>query len=158
MREFLIDANEELKRADHLIYVSLKYTRTVDVIKSIIERFINSCDFLLKGLLEIEKERGKINSVPAAPVLRANTLLDLYPHNKELIDFIEWYLLLRKLKKADYTASQEYRRHVTMTAFLDEKGTYEVDIDRIYEYYEVAKSGLPLIRELAKPEGEELEE
>lgn len=158
MREFLIDANEELKRADHLIYVSLKYTRTVDVIKSIIERFINSCDFLIDGLLTIEKERGKIESNPPAPIQKTNILLKLYPDNKEMINFIEWYLLLRKLTKADYTASQEYRRHVTMTAFLDEKGTYEVDIDKIYEFYEIAKSALLLIRELASPEGEEAEE
>ena len=31
---------EELKRVDHLVYVSLKYTRTVDVIRSIIDRLI----------------------------------------------------------------------------------------------------------------------
>ena len=38
MSEYLVDSKQEINRADHLIYVSLKYTRTVDVIKSIIER------------------------------------------------------------------------------------------------------------------------
>ena len=41
MNTYLDKAKSELKRADHLIFVSLKYTRTVDVIRSIIERLIN---------------------------------------------------------------------------------------------------------------------
>ena len=31
MNENIHDAKQEMKRVDHLIYVSLKYTRTVDV-------------------------------------------------------------------------------------------------------------------------------
>ncbi len=42
MLESLDLAKEEIKRADHLMYVSLKYTRTVDILKSIIERLINA--------------------------------------------------------------------------------------------------------------------
>ena len=38
------DADEELKRADHMIYVTLKYTRTADVIHNILKRLINAFD------------------------------------------------------------------------------------------------------------------
>jgi hypothetical protein len=55
MKESLSEAFEELKRADHLIYVSLKYTRTVDVIKSIIERLINAYDDAIITLLDKSK-------------------------------------------------------------------------------------------------------
>ena len=40
MTENLENAKEELKRIDHLIYVTLKYTRTVDVLLSVVERMI----------------------------------------------------------------------------------------------------------------------
>ena len=60
MREEFEDAKSELKRVDHLIYVSLKYTRTVDVFKSIIERLINSYGFLIEGILASLKDRKKI--------------------------------------------------------------------------------------------------
>ena len=53
MKESLQDAKEELKRIDHLIYVTLKYTRTVDVFLSIIERMINSYEFIIDVLLKI---------------------------------------------------------------------------------------------------------
>ena len=41
MKDYLDDVKNEVKRVDHLIYVSLKYTRTVDVIRSVVERIIN---------------------------------------------------------------------------------------------------------------------
>ena len=44
----LDEAKEEIKRADHLIYISLKYTKTVDVIKITIQRLINAFDFAIR--------------------------------------------------------------------------------------------------------------
>ena len=32
--EYLIEAREELNRIEHIIYVSLKYTRTTDVLRN----------------------------------------------------------------------------------------------------------------------------
>ena len=61
--ESLDNAKEELKRVDHLIYVSLKYTRTVDVIKSIIERMINAFDFSIRAGLEYAKGKKKIKAI-----------------------------------------------------------------------------------------------
>ncbi len=50
--EFLETAQDELKRADHLMFVSLKYTRTVDVIKSIITRLKAAIDAGFEVLLQ----------------------------------------------------------------------------------------------------------
>ncbi|MFH1317204.1 MAG: hypothetical protein ABII01_06810 [Candidatus Woesearchaeota archaeon] len=72
--ENLQEAFSELKRADHLIFVSLKYTRTVDVIKSIIERLINCLDFSIIALLESYKEKKKITDIPSSPVARAKKI------------------------------------------------------------------------------------
>ena len=46
--ENIENAVSQLKRADHLLYVTLKYTRTVDVIKSIIKRLISAFDFAVE--------------------------------------------------------------------------------------------------------------
>ena len=45
MKEALDNAKEELKRVDHLFYVSLKYTRTADMMRHLIERLINAFSF-----------------------------------------------------------------------------------------------------------------
>ena len=44
-------AKGQLLRADHLFHVTLKYTRTVDVIRNTIERLIGGLDFAIKDAL-----------------------------------------------------------------------------------------------------------
>ncbi len=138
MKESLDDARKELKRADHLIFVSLKYTRTVDVIKNVIERLINAYDFGMEALFKYAKSKKKIDSFPSAPVVRAEKIKEIYSDDKQLANYINLYMLFRKVKKAKFNRALEYRRHVTMTAFLD-NGEVEVSIDIITEYFEKTK-------------------
>ena len=57
MNEDLENAIQELKRVDHLFWVSWKYTRTFDVIRNTVERLINVYDFGLNCILEFAKEK-----------------------------------------------------------------------------------------------------
>jgi hypothetical protein len=134
MREILTDAREELKRADHLLYVSLKYTRTVDVIRSIIERLLNSIELLFGNLLEHAKEEKKIDEISSNIGLRAEMVKELYPDNEVLVEMVNFYFTMKKILRAEYRRSREFRRHVTMTAITD-FGVVEIDIDRIKEHY-----------------------
>ena len=138
MKDFLEEARGELVRADHLIYVSLKYTRTVDVIKSCIDRLINTFDSVILGLLEEAKEQGKIEVIPPAPIMKASALKNLHKDNMKIQNFMDLYLFLRKVTRAKFTRAREYRRHVTMTAFVDEE-YIEITIDIITEYYHRAR-------------------
>src|SRR3989344_3363230 len=113
MNEQLMSARDEMKRVDHLIYVSLKYTRTVDVIKNTIERLISSMDFIVLALLEHFKETKKIKLYPDSPVQRVETLNTLMAGDSLLAEYLDLYIQCRKLSKAPYTKREEYRRHVT---------------------------------------------
>jgi hypothetical protein len=146
LKEYLNDAREELKRVDHLIYVSLKYTRTVDVIKSIIVRLIDSFDFMLNGILEDLKVQGKIEEVPVAPKLKCDFLLKFH-NDAKVQEMIDFYLLLRKLNTAKYTEHEEFRRHVTMRATIGEI-EMDVTIDLVEEYYYKAKGYLDYLEKM----------
>lgn len=135
MKESLDESRKELKRAEHLIYVSLKYTRTVDVIKNVVERLINAYDFGMDALFKLAKEQDLIEAVPSAPLLKVESLKNIFSEDKNLSNYLNLYLLFRKINKAKFNRAREYRRHVTMTAFLDE-GEVEISIDIISEYYE----------------------
>ncbi|PIN79748.1 hypothetical protein COV16_02560, partial [Candidatus Woesearchaeota archaeon CG10_big_fil_rev_8_21_14_0_10_34_8] len=104
MRESVINSWEELKRVDHLIYVSLKYTRTVDVIKSIVERLINAYDFLMQAILEKAEEENKITEVPKMAVQRVTAVHKLYPYDQKMNSFLDFYMLLRKIVRAKTSA------------------------------------------------------
>lgn len=146
--EYFDKAIEELKRVDHLVYVSLKYTRTVDVIKSVIERLINSFHFAALELLEYAKEKKKIKDYPAAEGLRIDLLLKIFLDNPELKEYFQLYLMLRRLSKADYAKREEYRRHVTMIATMDDGKVMEIDIDKVEEYYHKTKKFMHLIKKI----------
>ena len=146
MKESLDLAKEELKRVDHLIYVSLKYTRTVDVLKSIIERMINAYGFAIDTLLKKALEEKEIDNMPDRDLLKAELTKKIY--DEELVyDNMNTYLLFRKLKNVEYKKSDEYRRHVAITSEVDGK-VIIIDIDSISDYYKKIQNFIKYIEEL----------
>ena len=148
--EYLDEAREEIKRVDHLVYVSLKYTRTVDVIKSVVERIINSFNFVILELLEFAKSKKKIKDYPVAPGLRCDTLNNVFSDNDELKEYLAFYQLLRRISRADYTKREEYRRHVTMITNLYDGEVLEVHIDLLQEYYTKTKAFVEFAKNLVE--------
>jgi hypothetical protein len=151
MEESLRNALSELKRAEHSLFVSLKYTRTVDVIKHIIERLIATIDYSIEVLLRHAKSQRRIAEVPTISRLRIEAVKALYPEDEMIHDFCQFYLKLRRMDKAKYEKSQEYRRHVTMTVHLDE-GTEHVTIDMIQDFFEKTKEFVNHVKELIQSE------
>ena len=155
MKESFDEAVQELKRVDHLFWVSLKYTRTVDVIKHVIDRLINCIGFGLESLLKYAKEKKLVTSIPENAGLRCELLKKTFPENAEIIDYINFYLLLRKLSKAEYAKREEFRRHVTMIATIDKGEIVEVSIDVLKEYYEKTRNFITLVKKIINEEKEE---
>jgi hypothetical protein len=125
---------EEFKRVDHLYHVSLKYTRTVDVIRSVIERLIATFEHGIDALLKCLKEEKAIPEIPDSPVAKG-TLMKEKCEDDKITQTIQEYLLLRKLMRAEYTKREEFRRHVTM--IVDFGGQpINIDIDKLKEYYD----------------------
>ncbi|MFB6198662.1 MAG: hypothetical protein ABEI52_10405 [Halobacteriaceae archaeon] len=135
MKESLNDAKEELKRVDHLLFVSLKYTRTVDVILNTINRMIQAYDRLIETLLRKAKEEGEIEEIPEAPKRRVSVVKDLHPDDETVQDNVDLYDLLRKIHRSKHEREREYRRHVTLRTYVDGREEI-VNIDICEEYYE----------------------
>ncbi|MEE9525294.1 MAG: hypothetical protein V3V78_01665 [Candidatus Woesearchaeota archaeon] len=139
MKDYLDKLKSELKRADHLFYVSLKYTRTVDVIRSVIERLINAFDVGMEGLLQKVKRRRKTLEVPEQPRKRAEVTKEVFADDPQLIKFIDFYLGLRDIIQARYDKAKEYRRNVRMITYLNLETPMDVNIDLVLEFFEETK-------------------
>jgi hypothetical protein len=145
MSEYLEEAREELKRVDHIIYVSLKYTRTVDVIRNALLRMVSACDYMIEGILDFNIQKKKIKEIPKTPIQRIELVKQLHKDDTDLHKFIRFYVFLRELVKAPYTRREEYRRHVTMIAQLKNQ-TAEIDIDILEDNFDnVAKDFLEYV-------------
>ena len=145
MNESLDNAIQELKRIDHLVFVSLKYTRTVDVIKNIITRVINCFDFGLDTVLEYAKEKKMIEEIPISPVAKCELTKKIFADNEELVKYVEFYSFLRVLDRSSYQRHLEYRRHVAMVVVMEGE-VFHFGIDAMHEYYEKSKQYIEFIR------------
>ncbi len=143
MRETIENAVEELKRVDHSIFVSLKYTRTVDILINILIRMVDCYEFLMLALLKYALENKMIGEIPQTPKERAIMIKTIFKE-QEIHDNIDLYLLLKAMLKSTYTKENEYRRHVAMRAIV--AGREEIiNINIISQYYEYLTSFFHLV-------------
>lgn len=133
MMSSLHDAAEELKRVDHQIYVSLKYTRTVDVLVNIINRMIDAYDRLIDALLKHALARNLVTEIPETPRERSLLAKQAF-EDASVQDNMALYNKLRDIKKASHQKINEYRRHVTLITYIHGKEEL-IDIDTITDYY-----------------------
>ena len=135
---------EEFKRVDHLYYVTLKYTRTVDVLRSVIERMISTFEQGIDAVLKCMKEEKIIDEIPTNPVGKSQLMHEKCNDN-ELRGYLDLYLKMRKIMRAEYSKREEFRRHVTMITQLEGE-TINIDIDLLKEYYDITKNFLTLVK------------
>ncbi len=130
MNDYLLEAREELKRLEHIIYVSLKYTRTVDVILNALQRLLSTYDWIIEAYLEDARSKGLIDSLPKSPAFRKNKLQELYPDDHELARYLAFYTFLKTVVNSPRQKKQEFRRHVALTMELN-NADIEVNIDNL---------------------------
>jgi len=148
MEETIENAVEELKRVDHSIFVSLKYTRTVDILENIIIRMVDCYEFLFVALLKYAKENKMTADMPSTPKERVTLIKELFKE-QEVHDNIDLYLLLKAMLKANFSRENEYRRHVAMRAII--AGREEIiNINIISRYYEFLTSFFHMVDNLRK--------
>ncbi len=152
MKDSLEEADREIRRVDHLIYVSLKYTRTVDILKSAVQRIIDAYDAAILALLKFLKEGGRIDEIPKSPGLRVTNLKGCFTEEPLFLDFFEHYLQMREILRSDFDRREEFRRHVTMISKLKGK-MVEITIDSITEDYKKVKTFVMLVRTYIEKEG-----
>ncbi|RLE41767.1 hypothetical protein DRJ19_05300 [Candidatus Woesearchaeota archaeon] len=153
VNEYLMKAKQEMKRVDHIYWVSLKYTRTVDVIRNAIERMLNVLFFAVDCFLAYAMKQGKIENIPATPIQKAELAKRILSEadKSELADGIDFYLFLRKLLKAPFSREDEYRKTVRM--IVDLEGKYvSVDLEELANYYAKVKAFLSAIEDIVKCE------
>ena len=148
-----INAREELKRADHLIYVSLKYTRTVDVIESVIVRLMSAQQMTIDALLEWLEKKKKLKKIDLSKPYKTKIELirEKMKKDETVIKLLDFYEYLIKIMKADHIKKEEFRKNVRLIAH-DKNGNVieEVGIEVLKEYYRRAYDQIDTIEKMMK--------
>jgi hypothetical protein len=122
--------------ADHLLYVSLKYTKTCDVIINLLLRWKIMIEHGMAKLVEKEKKNKKWKVVPDAPRVKLMQLKKIYSDDKVVFKTLELYELFRDIEKLDKVRESEFRKGVTLrVVYKGEK--IDINLDKLREYSEL---------------------
>ncbi|HJZ18732.1 MAG TPA: hypothetical protein VJ208_01380 [Candidatus Nanoarchaeia archaeon] len=108
---------QEKISADHLLYVSLKYTKTCDVILNLILRWRKMIEMGIDGILKHAKKRKKISQIPGNPTKKIEEVRKLFKKDKNFQEVINMYEMFRKIEELRKERIGEFRKNVTLKVF-----------------------------------------
>ena len=127
---------QEKISADHLLYVSLKYTKTCDVIINLLLSWKEMLNISIEKILKRAKSKKKIPSFPKSPIEKIEAMKKIFKKDKNILDTIEFYEMLRKLEELRTERIGEFRKNVNLRIFYQGK-EINVDLDQLKIYAEM---------------------
>lgn len=126
---------QEKISADHLLYVSLKYTKTCDVIINLLIRWRKMIETAINEILKHAKKRKKISTIPANPIGQIEAVRKLFKKDQNFQEVIDMYEMFRKIEELRKERIGEFRKNVTLKVFyLGEE--INVNLDKLKLYAE----------------------
>ena len=131
--------------ADHLLYVSLKYTKTCDVIINLLHRWKTMIKLAMDVLVERAKKQKKWKPVPDAPRAKLVQLKQIYAQNEVVIETLKLYELFRDIEQLEKVRENEFRKGVNLRVVY--KGeTININLDKLKEYSVVLERFISILK------------
>lgn len=138
---------QEKISADHLLYVSLKYTKTCDVILNLITRWRSMIDLGILSLLETAKKKKLIKSIPDASKMQVDKVKEIYKKNPEILQVMELYEFFKKIDELEKLRENEFRKNVTLKVLY--RGEWiSIDIEKLKEYSLILERFISYLKQL----------
>ncbi len=144
------DIIQEKISADHLLYVSLKYTKTCDVIMNLIFRWKRMIETSIDKILQRAKKKKKISAISTNPLGRIEQVKKLFKKDKNFQEVIELYKMFRKIKELRTERIGEFRKNVTLTIFYQGK-EIPVNLEKLKEYAEMLEKFISTTKQFLLP-------
>jgi len=130
---------QEKISADHLLYVSLKYTKTCDVIYNLLLRWRRMIETSIDAILRHAKAKKKIKSVPVNPFGKIEMVKELFKKNKNFIEVLIFYEMLKKIENLRTERIGEFRKNVALKIIYQGK-EIEVNLEKLKTYSEMLEN------------------
>lgn len=131
--------------ADHLLYVSLKYTKTCDVVINLLLRWKQMIEMAMDLLVEKAKKEKKWEPIPDAPRAKLVQLRKIYSKNKAIIDALEIYEMFRDIETLDKVRENEFRKAVNLKVSY-KGGVVNVNLEKLKEYADVLEKFISTLK------------
>jgi hypothetical protein len=127
------DIIQEKISADHLLYVSLKYTKTCDVMVNLILRWRKMIETAIDSVLKKAKKEKKISEISTNPVGKIKDMRKIFRSSKNMQVVLDDYEMFRKIEDLRKERSGEFRKNVTLKIFY-QGNEISVNLEKLKEY------------------------
>tara|TARA_Y100000310_G_C20699549_1_gene828441 strand:- start:3463 stop:3906 length:444 start_codon:yes stop_codon:yes gene_type:complete len=141
------DIIKEKTSADHLLYVSLKYTKTCDVILNLLARWKSLIELSFDSILEKGVERGEIPNIPQSPKEKIEFLRKYFKKSEEIQDIVPLYIFFKRIPGLNKTRSGEFRKNVCLK-IIEQTKTTEINIEKLGEYSSIVDNFIGKIKKI----------
>ncbi|HRZ85970.1 MAG TPA: hypothetical protein P5277_04295 [Candidatus Paceibacterota bacterium] len=119
--------------ADHLLYVSLKYTKTSEVIINLIIRWTTMISYSLDRLLLHAKKKKLIKVIPTSPKQKIDLIKETFKKEQIVIKTVEIYEMFRRIEELQKESEGEFRKNVALR--VNYRGEFvRINLDKLKEY------------------------
>ena len=127
---------QEKISADHLLYVSLKYTKTCDVIVNLILRWQKMIETCIEQILIHAKNKKKIPLVSTNPVGKIEQIRKLFKKDDEFLNVIDLYEMFKKIRELRCERIGEFRKNVALKVFYRGK-EININLEQLKIYADI---------------------
>lgn len=127
---------QEKISADHLLYVSLKYTKTCDVMLNLLARWKSMIELGADLLLEKAKKKRLIKAIPEAPKAKVDKLKEIFKKNEVVLSSLELYDFFKRVPDMRQVRESEFRKNVNLKV-LDKGEWVVIDMNKLKEYADI---------------------
>jgi len=150
LKEWVYTIEEIIKEktsADHLLYVSLKYTKTCDVILNLLARWKSLIELSFDRLIEQKIEQGKILHVPESPKQRVEFMNKYFKKSEEIQAIVPLYIFFKRVPDLNKTRGGEFRKNVNLKVIEPIKTT-EINMEKLGEYAEIVEKFISEVKKI----------
>lgn len=137
-------AEKEMRAAQHLLYVSLKYTKTCDVMLNLINRWKSTVDFCIELLLNRLKKKKMIKAIPSAPKPKVDLLLKVLKREEIAKNALNLYSFFRRIPSAKLVKEHEFRKNVCLKVINTEE--VDINLEKLHEWEDILERFINFVR------------
>ncbi len=139
---------KEKTSADHLMYVSLKYTKTCDVILNLLARWKSLIEISFDAILEKGVEGGKINCMPATPIQRIEFIKKYFAKDEAVQKVVPLYVFFKRVPDLKSVKSGEFRKNVNLKVVVTPTRNIDINMEKLGEYYAIIEAFMGRVKEI----------
>jgi len=124
---------KEKTSADHLLYVSLKYTKTCDVILNLLARWKSLIELSFDSIIKTYVDKGKIPDMPISPKQRIEFIKKYFKKYEHVQNIVPIYIFFKRVPDSPKSREGEFRKNVNLKVKLPNE-VININLLKLDEY------------------------